>query len=642
MTEEEKKKQEQENVMDLEFIKKIMAKRDESEWQGAKPEEVQAIVRVFVEAGLKAMAESRELHFRRLLDQLDQTAINLAIIREAALDHVNWVFPAEQRRMLTEVLSAYTMLAYLGFVGKLLPDELERLQIRAATLAENWGDFLDAVLERQPKQEESCRKATLAATGLIESWVKIMKGETKGRLTPEYAQAWTDLGEALGKIAESTVLDRQEMVEAKLCDENKFFDFLRTKYQTGEKALDDQTVFASLAQKCRIVMHDPEVLKRSDCIPASEYLKMDLDVDDPDAIFTTDWLRKGGAAMLVSESGTGKSVMALQMALSWAAGKEAFGFKPLRPLKIAIFQTEDDKKKLTKIMHSMKYGFMQLEGWAEEEFMAAVKRVHFRLAHGARGEAFLKKLVETQRSAGMMPDGFYDMVIVNPLQAFTGTDISENAKLTTFIREGLSPILEADRDDEMNKYAKDMPAKLAFFAVHHTNKTPQNQNQRKEFGRGLGAQYAAAGGAELTNWMRSIISLVMNRPPKPFSMCMPKGGEDAQWPTPEGEVHPTRYVRHFDNRNLKKGEMPVLFWLEDGKEMSVKQIQDPAADAEAMVAEAKERAATWTSTELRDLAEDLYGRDYGRTVLKYIQAHTEQLGIVTTHGLKNKICYNFK
>ncbi len=40
----------------------------------------------------------------------------------------------------------------------------------------------------------------------------------------------------------------------------------------------------------------------------------------------------------------------MQMALSWACGKPWLGIVPVRPLKIGIFQTEDDNETMYRNM----------------------------------------------------------------------------------------------------------------------------------------------------------------------------------------------------------------------------------------------------------------------------------------------------
>lgn len=63
-------------------------------------------------------------------------------------------------------------------------------------------------------------------------------------------------------------------------------------------------------------------------------------------LFKRGWLRKGGGAFIVAPSGVGKSVFTVQAAICWSLGKAAFGVEPVRPLKIAVIQAEDDREEV--------------------------------------------------------------------------------------------------------------------------------------------------------------------------------------------------------------------------------------------------------------------------------------------------------
>jgi hypothetical protein len=85
-----------------------------------------------------------------------------------------------------------------------------------------------------------------------------------------------------------------------------------------------------------------------------------------------------------------------------------------------------------------------------------------------------------------------DLVIIDPLFAFVGTDVSKQQEVTGFLRQGLQPLLE----------------KYNFGAVisHHTNKPPSSKRERPDWANGDFA-YAGSGSAEIANWMRGVIAL---------------------------------------------------------------------------------------------------------------------------------------
>jgi len=68
------------------------------------------------------------------------------------------------------------------------------------------------------------------------------------------------------------------------------------------------------------------------------------DSEDPDCLFQNRWLRRGACGAIVSTSGVGKSSFSMQAATVWAGGQECLGVRPLKPLKIGIFQSEDCRR----------------------------------------------------------------------------------------------------------------------------------------------------------------------------------------------------------------------------------------------------------------------------------------------------------
>src|SRR6266480_4372972 len=50
----------------------------------------------------------------------------------------------------------------------------------------------------------------------------------------------------------------------------------------------------------------------------------------------------GGALLFVGPSGIGKSSASVQQDILWALGREAFGIRPARPLRLLTVQAEND------------------------------------------------------------------------------------------------------------------------------------------------------------------------------------------------------------------------------------------------------------------------------------------------------------
>jgi hypothetical protein len=211
-----------------------------------------------------------------------------------------------------------------------------------------------------------------------------------------------------------------------------------------------------------------------------------MEKDNPDALFANGWGRRGHFALFVAPSGYGKSVISTQALVPWALGKPAlFGSDPLVPLRVAVIQAEDDDTEMGEFRRDHRLGHQE-EGFTMEQILEAEKHVYdwspfFR---GKVGDAFLRGLDLAFRRQAT------DVVILNPLQSYTDIDLTKNKEITEFLRNGIDPLL----------------AKFHVFmlCVHHTNKPQIDKSKGGAFGDDAMAAYVGAGGAELTNYARSV------------------------------------------------------------------------------------------------------------------------------------------
>ncbi len=303
------------------------------------------------------------------------------------------------------------------------------------------------------------------------------------------------------------------------------------------------------------------------------------------------WLSKGGSLVLVSGTGSGKSVLTMQLALSWAGGQPIFGFVPARPLKIAIFQTEDDDNILKRNLKS----FKRLCGWSGESFDEALERVVFIDPKGLSNQAFIDYMASEQRK------GAYDIIIINPLQAFTaGLEIKDNAKLGEFLRHGIDSVAKGVR--------RNCP-KCAVVIVHHTNK-PVVQNGATVF---PSLEYIGAGGAELPNWARSVLVLMeetgrMARKGH-YRLVGAKNGTEFGW-TEVVCGRPACTIRHHDKEIDGEEER---YWHEAepaaGGPQAAQKPKGPTEDDVKRLADAvKGCKRPPTLTEARKMSADMFGR----------------------------------
>ena len=78
--------------------------------------------------------------------------------------------------------------------------------------------------------------------------------------------------------------------------------------------------------------------------------------NDPDELLKYRFLSRGGGMLLVGPTGAGKSALAMQAKILWALGREAFGFKPARPLKSLLVQAENDDGDLAEMRDGVMRG----------------------------------------------------------------------------------------------------------------------------------------------------------------------------------------------------------------------------------------------------------------------------------------------
>ena len=256
--------------------------------------------------------------------------------------------------------------------------------------------------------------------------------------------------------------------------------------------------------------------------------------DNPNALFDNGWLRKGGAAVVIAPSGVGKSVSQTQMDDCFAVGRDWFGIRPLRPLKIAVYQAEDDATEVADFRNNVRLG-LHANGWRPEQVAEAEAVPIYHDTTGLAGADFLAYLQYAQERDRA------DLIIINPLQSFTGCDISKNAELSNFLRVGLNPILN------------NPAAPCGCIIFHHTNKVPTSAKDRKAWLDTNSAAYAGAGGAELTNYVRAVLVIRPHEVVGYFDLIAAKRGKRLNWKDAQGNPTVVKTIAHSEG---------VMFWRE--------------------------------------------------------------------------------
>ena len=255
--------------------------------------------------------------------------------------------------------------------------------------------------------------------------------------------------------------------------------------------------------------------------------------ENPDALFANGWGRRGHFALLVAPSGVGKSVISTQALVPWASGKPALiGSAPLFPLRVAVIQAEDDDTEMGEFRRDHRLGH-QAEGYSLDEILAAEKKVmdwspFFR---GRTGDTFIEGVDLALR---MSPA---DVIILNPLQSYTGFDIADNSELSAFLRTNIDGLL--------NRY------RVFMLCVHHTNKPNTNRQAGPAWGEDATMAYCGAGGAELTNYARSV-TIIRPCTPKEsklehsYVLLGAKRGNRLGWKDADGKTTNRKIIAYSD------------------------------------------------------------------------------------------------
>jgi RecA-family ATPase len=243
---------------------------------------------------------------------------------------------------------------------------------------------------------------------------------------------------------------------------------------------------------------------------------------DTNCILGKRWLCRGGSLLLVGQSGTGKSSLAVQMAATWALGRNLFGIAPVRPLKSLFIQAENDKGDLAEMMQGVLAG-MGLSAFSDDfetlkrnlVFVRDTTHTGFEFTQAAR------RLIDKHRP---------DLVFIDPLLSFIGDDIGKQSVCGQFLRNWLNPISDASG--------------CIWVMVHHTNKPPADAKARAWW-KSADYAYMGSGSSELTNWARAVLTLGMLDDGE-FELKLAKRGGRAGACEPDGTPTTRLFLKHAE------------------------------------------------------------------------------------------------
>jgi RecA-family ATPase len=237
------------------------------------------------------------------------------------------------------------------------------------------------------------------------------------------------------------------------------------------------------------------------------------------------YLCRGGSLLITGQSGIGKSSFVMQMAASWAIGRELFGIPVIHPLKIAVVQAECDIGDLAEAYQGVSSG-MRL---SPEEKALCKTNLKFFTEASKTGKDFVdlcRKIIVRHK---------LDVLVADPLLSYVGGDLSKQEVCSHFLRNLVQPVLQETG--------------CIMVFIHHEGK-PKPQEVKD--GQTVSDQmYSGIGSSELVNWARAIINIRRESKELPvFSFNLTKRGKLAGMRTPDGKPTLSIKLKHADDRVL--------------------------------------------------------------------------------------------
>ena len=312
------------------------------------------------------------------------------------------------------------------------------------------------------------------------------------------------------------------------------------KHQVSTLAFTDPTIYKQAIE--RIIATYKDRLSRMD-LPLNQFETPAKDEDDPDCLFQGRWLRRGQCGAVVSTSGVGKSSLTMQAAVTWAAGEDFLGIHPMKPIKVGIFQSEDDEYDVANFRDRIRIGLTACYHWDDDKIRDAESRVTFCALDGSTGMRFVDHMT------AKLEKHHFDLIIINPFFAFFGGDTNNASEVTEFLRHGIDRLI------------KNEATKCGCLIVHHTAKP-----NKDAFNNGdLFAAYLGSGSAEFVNYIRSALVLTpYTGIPSGgvFNLIAAKHGDKLGWVDDQTKAPTNKKTVCYANRIPELTQSGMIFWLE--------------------------------------------------------------------------------
>jgi RecA-family ATPase len=263
--------------------------------------------------------------------------------------------------------------------------------------------------------------------------------------------------------------------------------------------------------------------------------------NDPTTVLGNRWLCKGGSLCVIGQSGIGKSSFLMQMAVMLAIGRPFFGVAVQRPYKCIVMNAENDTGDLAEAFK----GIISSMSLTDEEKTLMRKNIKFYRETVKVGLDFVKQ------ARRLIVHHKADFFFADPLLAFAGGDISNQAYSSQFLRNWIQPVL--------------METGVVWVFLHHTGKPKNAEVASAQTVSDLA--YSGLGSSELVNWSREVAVLRRTDKIKPFfELVLTKRGKRAGILDKDGK--PTAFL------NLRHAEGRILWEVNDENVMSSFSLKD--------------------------------------------------------------------
>jgi len=248
------------------------------------------------------------------------------------------------------------------------------------------------------------------------------------------------------------------------------------------------------------------------------------EIDRSASVLGNLWLERQSYAVIQGTSGIGKSMLAVQMGVEAALGREVFGLSVQKPLRVLILQAEDTRN--DRIRQSACINRLAVTR-EETRLISRNLRIMTPRKRAHRGKELFAYLT------GAFEEFFFDVLIMNPAFAFLEGNVNESEAVGNFLRGQLQDFLRIKN--------------AAAIVIHHVPKPPKSGRGRTSDS----TMYAGHGSAEWANAPRASLTISRTLVPWVFLFDIGKRGSYSGWQT-DREGYYIRYFAHS-----RRGDM---FW----------------------------------------------------------------------------------